>query len=45
MSFIPEEMKACIPADMKDYIPDSIEELYSYEVNHICPHYMSNPDL
>ncbi len=45
MSYIPEAMKACIPADMAPYIPDSIDELKSYAVNHICPHYMVNADL
>lgn len=45
MSKIPAEMKACIPADMAPFIPDSIEEIKKYAVNHICPHYMSNPDL
>lgn len=42
---IPENMKACIPEDIISYIPDDIDELKSYAVNHICPHYMSNPDL
>ncbi|MEA4888993.1 MAG: aminotransferase class III-fold pyridoxal phosphate-dependent enzyme [Clostridiaceae bacterium] len=42
---IPENMKAYIPEDIAEYIPDSIDELKAYAVNHICPHYMSNPDL
>ena len=45
MTMIPEAMKACIPANMAPFIPDSIEEIKEYAVNHICPHYMSNPDL
>lgn len=45
MTKIPEAMQACIPANMAPFIPDSIEEIKEYAVNHICPHYMSNPDL